>query len=62
MSKFKDQRPEFESMNKNKIIKILDSFRSYLKCCENSDDFCMYVGEILKVDTKSGSYGEDEEE
>ncbi len=56
MSKFQDDRPDFNAMSKEQLIAILDSLRESLAGCEDAGDFCCYVGEKLGVDTKSDAY------
>lgn len=62
MSRFKDERPNFEAMSKEQLIAILDGFRRSLSCCEDVEGFCLGVGEKLNVSCQVGYYEDDEDE
>jgi hypothetical protein len=49
VSEFDKNRPDFEGMEKKELIKMLDNFRECLGGCEDARDFCLMVGDILKV-------------
>lgn len=58
MGRFEDERPDFESMSKKQLITLLDGIRAGLVDIEESDAFCLDVGEMLNVNCEYGYYKE----
>ncbi len=59
MGLFESERPDFESMTKEELIKILDKFRKSLKGVEDPGDFCLYAGDVLGVSCETNYYEEE---
>ena len=59
MSRFQNDRPNFEAMSKEELIAILDGFRESLAGCEDAGGFCEYVGEKLGVSCEADAYSDD---
>ncbi len=51
MNDLQESRPDFESMSKKDMIKILDEIRESLFYCQDSQDFCLYISKLLNVNT-----------
>lgn len=60
MSRFKDERPNFEAMSKEQLIAILDGFRRSLAGCEDAGGFCQHVGEKLNVSCEADAYDDED--
>jgi len=53
--------PDFDSMSKETLVKLVKTIRNSLIGCEDADDAVLYISELLEVDQTADADNESSE-